>query len=88
MSNQPLQKKEITGNLFGVKFVQSDFATPEDQKISFTIMMEDDGQWYETKISKIDSYWLDDMIETLTKARKYLKKNAKLVNGTFVGQVL
>lgn len=68
---------EYKGQCMGVK------VTPDDRSktgghprhAEVTLLVEDDENWFEKWT--FDSYWLDEMIEMLTLARKALKKKAK-----------
>jgi hypothetical protein len=63
--------KEFLGNCIGVRVQERPGTSP-----SFSILIEDDGNWSAVDVV-IDTYWLDEMIEQLQAARKYIKKNAK-----------
>jgi hypothetical protein len=47
----------------------------KDRHLMVTIMAEDDGNWHDK--DSMSSFWLDETIEVLQEARRWLKKNAK-----------
>jgi hypothetical protein len=62
-------EKKFLGEQFGVSL------TPrgdKDNHICFTILSEDDGSWF-TKDVSASSYWIDDLIEQLQMAKRYMK---------------
>jgi hypothetical protein len=62
--------KKYLGECFGVRL---DRRGTHDSQILCTILCEDDGNWVE--IDKFDSSWIDEFIEQLQLARRWMKKN-------------
>jgi hypothetical protein len=65
------------GDCMGVALVKRFLRGNLDQHLSFVMIYEDDGDWYESKGDGIDSYWLPEMIEALQEAYRWLKANAR-----------
>jgi len=47
----------------------------KDGHICFLVLTEDDGNWFVSTNSS-SSFWIDDLIKQLTRAKKWMKKNA------------
>ena len=62
-------KKVFKANCFGVVLSAR---THDDFHVCFTIIVEDDGNWFIDNKGKTDSYWLIEVIEVLTEARKWI----------------
>lgn len=62
----------IFGECFGFVLI------PEtDGRVTFTYLVEDDGQWFMTKEDiYADSSWIPDIIKCLNIAQEYLTQNA------------
>lgn len=66
---------KILGKCFGVKIRKNQKYEFNDKKYTHhlvDLLVEDDGNWF--KKTTFDAYWLDDIIEVLTKSRDALKK--------------
>ena len=46
-----------------------------DSHVCFFIIIEDDGNWFESKTGSSSSYWIDDTIEQLQIAREWMNEN-------------
>ena len=62
------------GECMGVALVKTD---PSQLKLSFIILVENDGAWNEFHGHQIDSYWLPEMIDIFNAASGWLKINAR-----------
>ena len=58
----------IRGRLFGARLENRG---ANDTHICLRLMMEDDGYWHETNVS-CSSFWIDDLIDTLQRAKWHL----------------
>lgn len=66
------------GECMGVALVKKYRRGDQDRYLSFSMLYEEDGCWYEMKDrSGIDSYWLPEMIEALQEAHRWLKAHAR-----------
>ena len=64
---------DVKGKCIGIRFRPRG---PEDDHILISLMTEDDTTWVQGGIL-VSSYWLNDLIKTAQKAKRYLQKNAK-----------
>jgi hypothetical protein len=62
------------GDCMGVALVNRD---PAQLHLSFVMLYEDDGWWYESKGNPIDSHWMPEMIEVLQEAHRWVKAHAR-----------
>jgi hypothetical protein len=70
-------KSSIKGKLFGANL------TPRNQNdphLMIQLMIEDDECWYPFG-THFSSYWIDDLIETLTRAKEELASHPKDPSG-------
>ena len=63
-------KTEFLGNCIGVRLKDRG---KDDKHQLIVLLIEDDENWYE-KV-QFSSFWLDEAIAILKKAKKYLKNN-------------
>lgn len=69
----PKDKKQFVGRQFAVGVSSFD-----NGRVLVTLYSEDDETWYiKTSFS---SYWLQDMIDQLSEAKRYLTKECKIDN--------
>ncbi len=66
-------EKAFLGNCFGVGLRKR---APNSNHIEFIILVEDDGNWFESKNGG-SSLWLTDLQEQLNKAILWMKANCK-----------
>ena len=66
-------RADIEGECLGVnfKFVNEGEAK---ERVLLNLCIEDDERYNEV-ITNLDSYWIDDLIETLQKTKKYMDDN-------------
>lgn len=64
--------KDVHGECVGVRFVRRG---PSDPHICLCLLIEDDEIWHETDF-EVSSYWIDDMIDTLVRAKARLRRVA------------
>lgn len=62
------------GDCLGVAIIKTD---PNELKLSFVMLVEDDGSWGELCGGACDSYWLPEMVEALQAAHHWVKANAR-----------
>lgn len=53
---------------------RKDWENPNDIHVCFFLIVEDDGDWFESKTGTASSYWIDDMIEQLQCARDWMNE--------------
>lgn len=61
--------KEFKGRCKGVQLKKRGF---NDEHIAVQIITEDDGTWHNSG-SMFSSYWIDDLIEQLQNAKKFIE---------------
>jgi hypothetical protein len=62
------QQKEFLGDCIGVRLTPRG---PSDKHAMVALLVEDDGRWNETHF-RVSSHWLDETIEQLQTARRFL----------------
>ena len=55
---------------FGVKISRG-----QDNFAKLTVLVQDDGFWYEPSSSNFSSYWIDDLHDVLWAVKEYLNTN-------------
>lgn len=71
----PSNIRPVLGDCFGVNFTHRGSSDPH---LLISFMIEDDGLWAE-KDFQLSSYWIDDCISTLQKAKLVLENKAQKV---------
>lgn len=61
--------QQVVGKCLGVSFEPRG---PNDNHICIRLLVEDDENWIPTSLN-VSSYWLDDLIETLQRAKIMLE---------------
>jgi hypothetical protein len=74
--------KVFKGDCHGVVLEKrKDWENPNDPHVCFFLIVEDDGNWFESKTGISDSYWLPDTIEQLTLALEWVKEYCRKTPG-------
>lgn len=64
-----MKKPDVKSEITGITFEDRD---SKGDKILVRFWVEDDENWHKTNLV-MSNYWLDDLIKTCKKAKKYLK---------------
>lgn len=67
--------KVFKGDCHGVVLEKrKDWENPNDPHVCFFLIVEDDGNWFESKTGVSSSAWIDDVIEQLQIARNWMNE--------------
>lgn len=72
--------KAFKGQCTGVVLEKrKDWENLNDPHVYFFMIVEDDGNWFESKTGYASSYWIDDTIEQLQIARDWMNKYCRKI---------
>lgn len=72
--------KAFKGQCTGVVLEnRKDWENPNDPHVCFFLIVEDDGNWFESKTGHTSSYWIDDTIEQLQIARDWMNEYCRKI---------
>jgi hypothetical protein len=63
----------VHGDCYGVCIHKS---SPESLELLTTILVEDDGLWYERDNDSICAYWISDLSDVISRAKNWIEKNS------------
>ena len=66
----------IKSKMHGIKLEKRSSIDGKDNHICLRLLGEDDGTWFED-IELGSSYWIDDLIETLQRAKAHMEQKQK-----------